>query len=47
MSIDLVMKAGGNVVSVLELLDREKAGKDDVSSTVHEIEDLVGIGRVK
>jgi orotate phosphoribosyltransferase len=46
-SIDLVKKAGGEVVGVVQLLDREEVGKDNVSSTVHEIEGLVGVGRVK
>lgn len=46
MSVDLVHKAGGEVVGVVQLLDREEVGKDGVSSTVREIEGLVGVGRV-
>jgi len=47
MSIDLVKKAGGEVVGVVQLLDREEVGQDGSSSTVREIEGLVGVGRVK
>ncbi|KAH0581755.1 Orotate phosphoribosyltransferase [Termitomyces sp. J132] len=46
-AIDMVRKAGGNVVGVVQALDREEVGQDGVSSTVHEIEGLVGAGRVK
>lgn len=46
-AIDMVRRAGGNVVGVVQALDREEVGQDGVSSTVHEIEELVGKGRVK
>ncbi|KAG6868645.1 hypothetical protein C0993_012689 [Termitomyces sp. T159_Od127] len=46
-AIDMVRRAGGNVVGVVQALDREEVGQDGVSSTVHEIEGLVGKGRVK
>lgn len=45
-SIELVKANGGTVVGVVQCLDREEVGQDGVSSTVKEIEDLIGPGRV-
>lgn len=45
-SIDLIRKNGGDVVGVVQCLDREEVGKDGVSSTVKDIEALIGVGRV-
>ncbi|KAJ7056195.1 orotate phosphoribosyltransferase [Mycena amicta] len=42
----IVRKNGGEVVGVVQCLDREEVGQDGVSSTVREIEALVG-GPVK
>lgn len=46
-SIDKVLQNGGEVVGVVQALDREEVGQDGVSSTVKEIEALVGEGHVK
>lgn len=46
-SIDKVRRNGGEVVGVIQALDREEVGQDGVSSTVKEIEALVGEGHVK
>jgi orotate phosphoribosyltransferase len=46
-AIALIKAAGGEVVGVVQCLDREEVGKDGVSSTVKEIENVVGEGRVK
>jgi orotate phosphoribosyltransferase len=46
-SIDKVLQSGGVVVGVIQALDREEVGQDGVSSTVKEIEGLVGEGHVK
>ncbi|KAF7301204.1 Pribosyltran domain-containing protein [Mycena indigotica] len=46
-AIDIVVKHGGEVIGVVQCLDREEVGQDGVSSTVAEIEGLVGKGRVK
>ncbi|EEB93374.1 hypothetical protein MPER_07976, partial [Moniliophthora perniciosa FA553] len=46
-SIELVKKQGGEVIGVVQCLDREEVGKDGVSSTVKEIEEILGKGRVK
>jgi orotate phosphoribosyltransferase len=46
-SIDKVLQHGGEVVGVVQALDREEVGQDGVSSTVREIEALVGEGHVK
>lgn len=46
-AIDTVTSQGGEVVGVVQCLDREEVGQDGVSSTVKEIEDIVGQGRVK
>ncbi|KAJ3841742.1 phosphoribosyltransferase-like protein [Lentinula raphanica] len=46
-AIDIVRKEGGEVVGVIQLLDREEVGKDGASSTVHEVEGIIGKGRVK
>ena len=43
----MVTQAGGEVVGVVQALDREEVGQDGVSSTVEEIEGLIGKGRVK
>lgn len=45
-SISLIQKEGGEVVGVVQCLDREEVGKDPASSTVKEIEEVVGKGRV-
>jgi orotate phosphoribosyltransferase len=47
LAIELVHKEGGRVVGVVQCLDREEVGQDGVSSTVREIEGLVGKGNVK
>ncbi|KAG6853253.1 hypothetical protein C0991_005711 [Blastosporella zonata] len=46
-AIETVQKAGGQVVGVVQALDREEVGQDGVSSTVHDVEELVGAGHVK
>lgn len=46
-AIAMVQKNGGEVVGVVQALDREEVGQDGVSSTVREIEGLIGEGRVK
>jgi len=46
-AIAMVAQAGGEVVGVVQALDREEVGQDGVSSTVEEIEGLIGKGRVK
>ncbi|KAJ7249436.1 orotate phosphoribosyltransferase [Mycena rebaudengoi] len=46
-AIGTVQAHGGEVVGVVQCLDREEVGQDGVSSTVKEIEGLVGEGRVK
>jgi orotate phosphoribosyltransferase len=45
-AIDTVRKNGGEVVGVVQALDREEVGQDGTSSTVKEIEGLIGEGRV-
>ena len=45
-AIKTVLDHGGEVVGVVQALDREEVGQDGVSSTVKEIEGLVGEGRV-
>lgn len=45
-AIDTIIQQGGDVVGVVQLLDREEVGQDGRSSTVEEIESLVGKGRV-
>jgi orotate phosphoribosyltransferase len=47
-AIDTVRKHGGEVVGVqvVQALDREEVGQDGTSSTVKEIEGLIGEGRV-
>jgi orotate phosphoribosyltransferase len=46
-SINKVLQYGGEVVGVVQAIDREEVGQDGVSSTVKEIESLVGEGHVK
>jgi len=46
-AIETVRQHGGEVVGVVQILDREEVGKDGVSSTVKDIEQQVGKGRVK
>lgn len=46
-SIEMVTKNGGEVVGVLQCLDREEVGQDGKSSTVQEIESIIGAGRVR
>ncbi|TRM67625.1 phosphoribosyltransferase-like protein [Schizophyllum amplum] len=47
-AIGTVQAAGGEVVGVVQLLDREEIGQGDARrSTVTEIEELVGAGRVR
>ncbi|KAJ6469380.1 phosphoribosyltransferase-like protein [Mycena sanguinolenta] len=46
-AIDTVLAHGGEVVGVVQCLDREEIGQDGAGSTVKEIEDLIGEGRVK
>lgn len=45
-AIDMVREYGGEVVGVVQALDREEVGQDGTSSTVKEIEGLIGEGRV-
>ncbi len=45
-AIATVRKHGGEVVGVVQALDREEIGQDGASSTVKEIEELIGEGRV-
>ncbi|EDR11466.1 uncharacterized protein LACBIDRAFT_172704 [Laccaria bicolor S238N-H82] len=45
-AIETVKQHGGEVVGVVQALDREEVGQDGVSSTVQELEDLIGEGRV-
>ena len=45
-SIELVRAHGGEAVGVVQALNREEVGQDGVSSTVKEIEGLIGEGRV-
>ena len=46
-AIDLVKREGGDVIGVVQCLDREELGKDGVSSAVKEVEEIVGEGRVR
>lgn len=46
-AIETVTQQGGKVVGIIQLLDREEVGQDGVSSTVKEIEGIVGAGKVK
>ncbi|KAJ7636870.1 orotate phosphoribosyltransferase [Roridomyces roridus] len=46
-AIETVVAHGGEVVGVVQCLDREEIGQDGTSSTVKEIEALIGEGRVK
>lgn len=46
-AIETVQRAGGEVVGVIQALNREEVGQDGVSSTVQEIEGLIGKGRVQ
>ena len=46
-AIDVVKENGGDVVGVIQTLDRQEVGQDGVSSTVKEIEALIGKGRVR
>lgn len=48
-SIDLVTKEGSKIVGVVQMLDREEVGADGTSSTVKEVEGIIGAGpgRVK
>ncbi|KAJ3894554.1 phosphoribosyltransferase-like protein [Lentinula edodes] len=46
-AIDIVKKEGGEVVGVIQLLDREEVGQDGASSTVDEVEGIIGKGRVR
>jgi orotate phosphoribosyltransferase len=46
-AIDIVRQNGGEVVGVVQLLDREEVGQDEVSSTVKEVQGLIGQGPVK
>ncbi|KAF9048513.1 phosphoribosyltransferase-like protein [Panaeolus papilionaceus] len=45
-AIDTVIQHGGEVVGVVQALDREEVGQDEVSSTVKELESMIGEGRV-
>jgi len=45
-AIETVRQHGGEVVGVVQALDREEVGQDGVSSTVKEIEGLIGDERV-
>ncbi|TFK60503.1 orotate phosphoribosyltransferase [Pluteus cervinus] len=43
-SIDLVTREGGKMVGVVQMLDREEVGADGTSSTVKEVESIIGEG---
>jgi orotate phosphoribosyltransferase len=45
-AIETIRQHGGEVVGVVQALDREEVGQDGFSSTVKEIEELIGEGRV-
>lgn len=45
-AINNVRLHGGEIVGVVQALDREEVGQDGVSSTVKEIEAMIGEGRV-
>lgn len=45
-AIDTILQQGGEVVGVIQALDREEVGQDGKSSTVVEIEKMIGKGRV-
>ncbi|KAF5318423.1 hypothetical protein D9619_010925 [Psilocybe cf. subviscida] len=45
-AITNVRQHGGEIVGVVQALDREEVGQDGVSSTVKEIEAMIGEGRV-
>ena len=45
-AIETVKQHGGEVVGVVQALDREEVGQDGVSSTVQELEGLIGERRV-
>lgn len=46
-AIELVHREGGQVVGVVQCLDREEVGQDGASSSVSEIERIIGVGNVK
>nr|BAN13556.1 uridine 5'-monophosphate synthase/orotate phosphoribosyltransferase [Cyathus stercoreus] len=46
-AIDTVRQHGGEVVGVVQLLDREEVGQDGSSSTVREVQELIGGRPVK
>ncbi|KAK2463606.1 hypothetical protein APHAL10511_004357 [Amanita phalloides] len=46
-AVDVVRQHGGQVVGVVQLLDREEVGQDEISSTVKEVEELIGGASVK
>ncbi|KAF8635835.1 hypothetical protein AX15_000033 [Amanita polypyramis BW_CC] len=41
-TVDIVRRHGGEVVGVIQLLNREEVGQDGVTSTVKEIGELIG-----
>ena len=43
-AIDLVKREGGDLIGVVQCLDREEVGKDSVSNAVKEVEEIVGVG---
>ncbi|KAF6753775.1 orotate phosphoribosyltransferase [Ephemerocybe angulata] len=45
-SIETIEGHGGEVIGVIQALNREEVGQDGVSSTVKELEGLIGEGRV-
>ncbi|KIY53861.1 orotate phosphoribosyltransferase [Fistulina hepatica ATCC 64428] len=46
-AMETVESQGGKIVGVVQLLDREEVGRDGTSSTVQEIESIIGVGRVQ
>ncbi|KAF8891823.1 orotate phosphoribosyltransferase [Infundibulicybe gibba] len=46
-AIEMVQAQGGEVVGVVQALDRQEVGQDGKSSTVAEVEGVVGVNRVK
>lgn len=46
-ALDRVREAGGTVVGVVQVLDREEVGQESQNSTVQELESMLGAGTVK
>ncbi|KAF9037793.1 orotate phosphoribosyltransferase [Hymenopellis radicata] len=46
-ALDRVREAGGTVVGVVQILDREEIGQEGQGSTAQELESMLGVGTVK